>query len=541
MGRVYRVRNVISDRMDAMKVVLHGASGSHDLAARFLREIKVLAALDHPNIAALRTALTDGDQVVMVMELVDGEPLSRRLRRGPLPMGEAIASHEQVLLALAYAHERGVVHRDIKPANIMVTPDGTIKLTDFGIARSTADHALTATGTTTGSLAYMSPEQVEGRTVDARSDLYSAGIALYEMVTGKAPFRADSEFLLMSAHLQEPPVPPSELRPDVPPALDAVILRAIAKDPADRFQSAEAFRTALQAAGSPAAGVRSPPMDSTQIAPRADRRPPPIPVVARAAGAAGGAERARTWPPLLYVAAGAILVVVVAAGTGAYLRRAEAGPEAPRVSDQRPVQPAAGRDAGVPATEVPAPSGETPDTRARTTGARGGTPDRTSEGPRNRGAAAASGSSVAVATDPAVGTSRAAAGAAAVDNPGATPGSGPASLAPQAGGSAAATQGPAPQPPPGGQGARAPSELVDQFDRIAVRAASVNASLDVLRGEQARQGLGLRGDMLARQESMHLNLSRAEVAIGQGDAELAQRYTTRAQADLQALEAFLGR
>ena len=151
MGRVFRVRNVLSDRIEAMKVLLPDLIGREDLAARFLREIKVLAALNHPNIAALRTALTIDNQLVMIMEYVEGHSLAARLQQGPIAVGDALTYLDQALDALAYAHGQGVVHRDIKPANIMLTPQGIVKLTDFGIARAANDQTLTVAGSTTGS------------------------------------------------------------------------------------------------------------------------------------------------------------------------------------------------------------------------------------------------------------------------------------------------------------------------------------------------------------------------------------------------------
>ena len=163
MGRVYRVRNVISDRVEAMKVLLPDLVSRADLESRFLREIKTLAALNHPSIATLRTAMKNGDELVMIMEFVDGQSLSQRLKMGPIPVAEALTYIDQVLDALSYAHAQHVIHRDIKPANMMLSTEGLVKLTDFGIARSRNDVTLTAAGTTTGSLPYMSPEQVNAR------------------------------------------------------------------------------------------------------------------------------------------------------------------------------------------------------------------------------------------------------------------------------------------------------------------------------------------------------------------------------------------
>src|ERR1700683_1309672 len=225
MGKVYKVRNVISDRIEAMKVLLANLAVQKDLADRFLREIKLLASLNHPNIAALNTALTLDNQLVMMMEYVDG---------GPIAPTDAGNYSEQVWAALSYADKLNVIHRDVKPANMMLTPKGVVKLMDFGIARPNNDAGMTVTGTTLGSLNYMSPEQVRGEPVDQRSDLYSMGVSIYEMVTGQLPFRGHSNYSVMSAHLQEPPQPPIVLRPDLPRGLSDIIVMAMAKDPKDR-------------------------------------------------------------------------------------------------------------------------------------------------------------------------------------------------------------------------------------------------------------------------------------------------------------------
>ncbi|HVZ15998.1 MAG TPA: serine/threonine-protein kinase, partial [Terriglobales bacterium] len=247
MGRVFKVRNVITDRIEAMKVLLPDLEGQEEVAARFLREIKLLAALNHPNIASLHTALTINNQLVMIMEYVEGITLSSRLANGSIPVSDALNYIDQVLSALSYAHQQRVIHRDIKPANMMLTPEGVVKLMDFGIARTEQEPAkLTAPGTTLGSINYMSPEQVKGAAIDERSDLYSVGISLYEMVTGEKPFHGDSNFSIMAAHIQQTPTPPVQLQPHLPEGLNEIIMTSIAKAPDDRFQSADAFRNALK-------------------------------------------------------------------------------------------------------------------------------------------------------------------------------------------------------------------------------------------------------------------------------------------------------
>jgi serine/threonine-protein kinase len=245
MGKVYRVRNVIFDRIEAMKVLLPDLAGRQELADRFLREVKLMASLNHPNIAALRTAFIADNQLVMIMEYVEGTNLAQRVELGPIPVADAVNYIGQALSALSYAHQHGVIHRDIKPSNMMLTPQGGVKLMDFGIARADSEKKLTMSGTTLGSIGYMSPEQVKGEPTDARSDLYSTGISMYEMVTGRRPFQEASDYNIMAAHVREKPKPPVELQPGLPAVLNEIILMSIAKDPAQRFQSADAMRNAL--------------------------------------------------------------------------------------------------------------------------------------------------------------------------------------------------------------------------------------------------------------------------------------------------------
>ena len=248
MGKVFRVRSLLTGREEAMKVVLPHREENAEMAERFLREIRVHASLEHPNIAALHTAMRVEDRIVMILELVDGYTLEERLRHGPLDAASAAAVVCQVLDALEYAHARGVIHRDIKPANIMVTRDGRVKLTDFGVARATGEDRLTHTGYALGSLPYMSPEQVRSHPVDGRSDIYSLGVTLYELVIGRRPIQGDSEFSMMNAQLRQVPASPADISPVVPRALSDAIMKAMEKDPASRFQTAAEFRAAVRAA-----------------------------------------------------------------------------------------------------------------------------------------------------------------------------------------------------------------------------------------------------------------------------------------------------
>jgi serine/threonine-protein kinase len=263
MGEVYKVRNVLSDRVEAMKVLLRSLADAPELADRFLQEIRVQASLDHPNIASLRTALKVNDHLLMIMEFVEGSGLDQRVLDGPIPVDTATGYILQTLSALDYAHSRGVIHRDIKPSNMMLTAHGTIKLMDFGIARAMQNRRLTMTGMTVGSINYMAPEQIRGDNADARSDMYSVGVTFYELVTGRPLFDGDSNYEIMSAHITMPPKPPEHVNPAVPPGLSRVILRALEKDPEKRFQTARAFSAALEQAregfGQPATANTPPP------------------------------------------------------------------------------------------------------------------------------------------------------------------------------------------------------------------------------------------------------------------------------------------
>ncbi|HUM03904.1 MAG TPA: serine/threonine-protein kinase [Terriglobales bacterium] len=487
MGRVYKVRNVISDRIEAMKILLPDLAGRQELAARFLREIKLLASLNHPNIAQLRTAFTHENQLVMIMEYVEGTSLATRLHAGPIAVSDTLNYIDQVLNALGYAHQQNIIHRDIKPGNMMLTPQGVVKVMDFGIARSDSDRTLTLAGTSLGTINYMSPEQVKGEPADARSDLYSVGICLYEMVTGKKPFEAGSDYSIMSAHVKETPRPPVELQPEIPAALNEIILVAIAKDPNQRFQTANAFRNALSnvrrassadmatlaAASTPSTSAYTAPATSaSQIASLAAA--PPSAQVTPIPQAPMPAPVPAPMPPPsthrgLYMTLGALLVLAGLVVAGVYLpKRGKAGERAQ--ATPAPVQP------------QPAPVAETPAPEA--------TP-----APEPPVVMAKQSQKIKTHTD-------------------------------QEG---AGTPGPDIH------------HLEDEIDQLTARAGAVNSSLDHLRQQQASAGYGLRGDISGRQELMKVNLSRAQEAAEKGDAIKAKKYVDKTQADLDVLEKFLGR
>jgi serine/threonine protein kinase len=274
MGKVFKVRNLISDRTEAMKVLLPDLDPSPELVERFLREIKLVAGLEHPNIASLRTALRAGNQLLMIMEFVEGHSLNELLAIRRFDEARAVHVTSQVLNALAHAHRLGVVHRDVKPSNILVGSGDRVKLTDFGIASRTGDPKLTAAGTAIGSLYYMSPEQMKAEPIDARSDLYSVGATLYEMITGIRPVPGESFYSILRAHAETRPKPMIHLVPGITPALSRVVERSLEKTPASRFQSAEEFQAALRGLDS---AERTADLDATAPEPPLIFRPPTNP------------------------------------------------------------------------------------------------------------------------------------------------------------------------------------------------------------------------------------------------------------------------
>jgi serine/threonine protein kinase len=255
MAEVFRARDIRLDRIVAVKTLRDDLARDQTFQARFRREAQSAASLNHPSIVAVYDTGEDmvGPTPVpyIVMEYVDGRTLRDLLRddRRLLPE-RALEITDGVLRALDYSHRNGIVHRDIKPGNVMLTRTGDVKVMDFGIARAVSDAQATMTQTAQviGTAQYLSPEQARGERVDARSDLYSTGCLLYELLTGRPPFTGDSPVAIAYQHVRENPVPPSRVDPDIPPWADPIVLKAMAKDPADRYQSAGEMRNDIQRA-----------------------------------------------------------------------------------------------------------------------------------------------------------------------------------------------------------------------------------------------------------------------------------------------------
>ena len=247
MARVYRAVDTRLDRVVAIKI-LREQFTEPEFITRFRQEARLAAGLAHPNIVGVYDVGVEHGLHYMVMEYVEGENLKQVIaREAPMPIETVIPFVRQLCAALDYAHDHGVIHRDIKPENILITPRRELKVGDFGIARALASSGLTATGTILGSVSYFSPEQASGQPPIAESDLYSAGMVLYEMLTRQVPFAGPNPVAVAMAQVNDPPPSPRTFRPDLSPAVAAVVLKAIAKKPADRFHSGYEMVTALVA------------------------------------------------------------------------------------------------------------------------------------------------------------------------------------------------------------------------------------------------------------------------------------------------------
>ncbi|HSL23103.1 MAG TPA: serine/threonine-protein kinase [Vicinamibacterales bacterium] len=434
MGTVYRAIDESLDRDVAIKVLNPDLADS-DVVRRFRAEATTLAKLNHPGIATIFELYRDEQDLLLVMEFVRGESLDKLAERwGPLAPEVAAQVAIQILDPLAYAHRAGVVHRDLKPANLMVTEFGGVKILDFGIARVLGSEHMTSDGVMMGTPAYMAPEQILGDDVDGRADLYAVGVILYRLLTGKLPFRADTAIAMVQKQLKDPPTPLRQFRTELPAWCGQVLDRALSKSPADRFPTAEAFRTAIvtTCAGIASGPIPVPPradetaLETTlppdtplkQDAPMAETlplstpAPPPIPytpasatgtpVAAPSPSAAAAPQSATVVLKRQHVFAGiatiCLVVIVAAAGVAVFVGRRMATAPAP---------PAA----SAPTTAAPA-GGAAPATGR-------GSPQAPSPSPAAAGPAAASSS--VPAKEPAA--PRAAAGA-----PAAAPASGPATV-----------------------------------------------------------------------------------------------------------------
>lgn len=329
-------------RRVAIKLLKPSLANDPAFRTRFRQEAQAAARMAHPSIVRVFDA---GEEIAragsghevqvpyIVMEHVEGRLLRDVVAAGPLPTEEAVRIVDGILTALEYSHRAGVVHRDIKPGNVMITSTGQVKVMDFGIARAISDSSATVAQTSAilGTAQYFSPEQARGEAVDARTDLYSAGVVLFELLTGQAPFRGETAVATAYQHVSEPPIPPSRLAPSVSPALDAVVLRALAKDRFERFQSAADFRADLEAA----LGGRVPERAATPSDDFSTALFGVNPSTAAASEAAlrrladdddDRVPRTQSRPPVAWIWAGIAMFLVVLVGVGVWVFTREATP-----------------------------------------------------------------------------------------------------------------------------------------------------------------------------------------------------------------------
>ena len=562
MGRVYKVRSVISNREEAMKVLLPDFAAEADISARFMAEIRTLAGLDHPNIAQLRTAFELQNEFVMIMEFVEGTTLETLASTSKIPLDQVLEYAMQVLSALSYAHSRGVIHRDLKPANVMVTSHGLVKLMDFGIAKSSEEKNLTRPGTTMGSVYYISPEQIRGGTVDARSDIYSFGVTLYEMLTGKKPFQAETSYSVLYAQMNEVPTPPMQVNTEVPAGLNDIVMHAIEKNPDARFQSAQEFRDALKALRkqqSEPAGEMSGYAPVAAVA-AAAALPQAMSATAAMSGAAGVPQQAGYAPEPTVAPASAQpqagFAPVAAAPQQGYTPVAGSGPVAakaasgnrglwlglgavaailvlvalasvlPRVYAIYASQKAAAAQAQ--AAQPAADTSTQPSTPAADPTSQPATPSTASPETPAAGTAGTAGSTPATKASSSGGsTSR-----PVYDKTHEATGSASAAPAASSDNAPAAPSGPSP---------KEIREVRDRLMNMDARADAARNGVQQLRRQQQAQGLDIRGDMLGAMNRMNSYLGEADRALGQNDLESAKDYMEKADRELSKLEGFLGK
>jgi len=367
MGVVYKALDVNLDRTVAVKVMSAEARNDPDFVERFRQEARLQGALNHPNVALLFDYFIHDGAPVAVMEFIDGESLEQWIRRrGPVPAHECVPVFKQALRGVAAAHRAGIIHRDLKPGNLMVTRDGTVKVMDFGIAKRQGAAGATHVSTSIGTTLYMAPEQILGRAIDCRTDVYALGITLYELLSGRPPFdpRGKAQYMILNAHVNDLPEPPTVHCREIPQPLVDAVMRALAKDPAARFQSADDFMHAL-----PDVPVPAPRAVAPGLGPTGTVALEPLP----ATSAEPGVEPSRTmvfeYAPTAQRDRRDSTAVEYSAATLAREsdpRRAESANSSP---------PAAGKLPGGPAVAAKATSLSSTPTRAtRERGAPGGSP-----------------------------------------------------------------------------------------------------------------------------------------------------------------------
>lgn len=514
MGTVYKVRSTLTQRIEAMKILLSSLDHQPDVADRFLREIRISAGLDHPNIACMRTAQRIDNQLLMIMEFVEGSTLADVMRKGPIGLNTTLSYISQALSALDYAHARGVIHRDIKPSNIMLTPSGQVKLMDFGVAKLATDAKLTKTGLLVGSLHYMSPEQIEGKDLDGRSDIYSLGVTLYEMITGAKPFNGDSEYQIMAAHLEGRPPAPRQVDRSVPADVNDLSLTAIAREPQARFGSAKAMKAAVD--GILARGTPSKETSVLTTPPALVPHPGFQPVQAK--------NHRTAYMLTGSLATLAVLILGAIEFPNLYHPSAHTSQSQVEATPQKTAAPKP-PEAAPPAAQGLPPS-QTQQTNSQ---------QKEESVPRQPSAVPESLQSLHVTSRPRTSINKSELTEQRAAKP--VPSDQPTPTAP----------GPIPMQPQSLAPAQASTDtaaldqLRDSKSQLDARIAAVRSSLATLRRQQADQGLTLRGDITAAEQRMLDLMDEANRCIAAGDAATAAKRLDAADVQLTKIEQFLGR
>jgi serine/threonine protein kinase len=383
---VYKAVDINLDRTVAIKALNTELTGNPELEQRFRAEAKAQANLNHTNLATLYALLIEEGRPWMVMEYIEGETFEQMVqRRGPIPGNEAVPLFRQALLGIGYAHRMGVIHRDIKPSNIMLNKQGIVKVMDFGIAKVLGARGMTKTGTQMGTAFYMPPEQVLNRGVDIRSDIYSLGVTLYEMLTANVPFNGDSDYQIMTDHVNAPPPLPTKFYPYIPLGMQNAVLKALEKKPDSRFQTVEEFGAALEQPDTfgvaPVAAPAAAPVPPAAPAPPAPRRAtavessvqssatatpivavpsPPVPAAPPPVVSIPPTQAAKTsfWTPERKIAGGGVVAILALIGIWFALRPSVKNtglPTAPSTPVASIPQPQPVVDQGPPPSPDPTP------------------------------------------------------------------------------------------------------------------------------------------------------------------------------------------
>ena len=516
MGVVYKAMDVELERPVAIKMLTPELSHNPEIVERFRTEARAQANLNHVNLATLYAFLVHEGNAFIAMEYVEGENFEQLIRRrGPLPVEDAVPWFKQALLGVGAAHRMGIVHRDIKPTNLMLNRQGIVKVMDFGIAKVVGVRGATRTGMQLGTPAYMSPEQIQGRQIDVRTDIYALGITLYQMLSGHVPFEEGSDFEIMRHQVSTPPPPMVNLHPYAPVQYQNVVTKAIEKDPGARYRSVEEFGAALERpesvmTGGAAATLGVPNrtvLETTTgqtyataaVAPQSQPATA-APMMAAAVSATpvpGGSGR---WNSRYMMAGLIVVVAAVLLGVVLFARR-------PAPAPISAVGGSANAPLAQPQVEMTGSSLNPPGAGNGATGPGGQASEHTEatvQPPANKSRTKTVASN---RTDPNGGTA----------------------------------DQPPPPPPAPAVDPKVMQELETENDQLDSRAAAVESSVDALERQLQQSGLGLRGDMVAARNSMRVDLQKAKQALDNTDPESARHYLGLANKDIAKLEAFLGR